>query len=303
MSIALKTARFGTKGPPGGPSAAQWATGSPCAEQGGRERGRDGQRSRVVPFVRFPLNFQGLEGPMIHSGAIVGGSLATIWLPGLGPHSVLHYFRQDHEKRDFVAGGSAAGVAAAFGAPVGQLTHPGLLFFGKLNDTITKYEVFELPIFILMGVIGGLLGAVFVAINMRLMVFRMKHIKKKWLKLLEALTVGFLTASCGMASIYTLDYCRDFTEASPKFAVQGVYEMQIYLNGVPLLPSAPPPLSSDIKATDVMSAPPVVFTSKVKVARIIDTLDNVPHNGFPIVESAANSSNPVAANQVRFSEN
>ena len=56
----------------------------------------------------------------------------------------------------------------------GQLTHPGLLFFGKLNDTITKYEVFELPIFILMGVIGGLLGAVFVAINMRLMVFRMK---------------------------------------------------------------------------------------------------------------------------------
>lgn len=60
------------------------------------------------------------EGPMIHSGAIVGGSLATLWIPGLGPHSVLHYFRQDHEKRDFVAGGSAAGVAAAFGAPVGQ---------------------------------------------------------------------------------------------------------------------------------------------------------------------------------------
>nr|XP_024217492.1 H(+)/Cl(-) exchange transporter 7-like [Halyomorpha halys] len=418
----------------------------------------------------------GKEGPMIHSGAIVGGSLATLWLPCLGPHSVLHYFRQDHEKRDFVAGGSAAGVAAAFGAPVGgvllsleegtsfwslsliwkiflssmvatftlnlslsaveghpgQLTHPGLLFFGRLNDTITKYEVFELPIFILMGVIGGLLGAIFVAINMRLMVFRMKHIKKKWMKLLEVLFVGFLTATCGMASIYTLDYCREFTKQSPKFAVQmfchenlhnelsafwfqksedtlrslfhdpkgsysvipllvfflmyfsmsimttglsvsagvfvpallsgaawgrligigiqhffpeaewaepakyavigaaahlggicrisisltvmmieatgnitfglplmltlittkwigdlfteGVYEMQIYLNGVPLLPSAPPPLSSDIKATDVMSAPPVVFPAKVKVARIIDTLDNVPHNGFPIVD-------------------
>ena len=50
------------------------------------------------------------------------------------------------------------------------------------------------------------------------------------------------------------------------------------------MPSAPPPLSSDIKATDVMSAPPVVFPAKVKVARIIDTLDNVPHNGFPIVD-------------------
>lgn len=66
--------------------------------------------------------------------------------------------------------------------------------------------------------------------------------------------------------------------------------MQIYLNGVPLLPSDPPPLSSDIKATDVMSAPPVVFPSKVKVARIIDTLDNVPHNGFPIVDPSISTS-------------
>ncbi len=68
----------------------------------------------------------GKEGPMVHTGAVLGAEIShgreevcqmdtsfTVW----------DSFRTDREKRDFVACGAAAGVAAAFGAPVG-----GVLF-------------------------------------------------------------------------------------------------------------------------------------------------------------------------------
>eukprot|EP00912_Choanoflagellata_sp_UC4_P001875 UC4_evm1s1205 len=66
----------------------------------------------------------GKEGPLIHIGACVAAALTQMKSSTFGFDSGFIMFRSDRNKRDFIAAGAAAGVAAAFSAPVG-----GVLFF------------------------------------------------------------------------------------------------------------------------------------------------------------------------------
>ncbi|KOX81276.1 H(+)/Cl(-) exchange transporter 7 [Melipona quadrifasciata] len=169
---------------------------------------------------------------------------------------------KDHEKRDFVSGGAASGVSAAFGAPIGgvlfsieegtsffnqsltwrtffasmittftlniilsayhgrlgDLSYPGLLNLGKF-ETI-PYQIYEIPLFVIMGTVGGLLGACWNHLNYKITCFRLKYIKRKWLKVIEALVIAALSATMGSTMIYFLHDCKPLEQDLTKFPIQ-----------------------------------------------------------------------------------
>jgi chloride channel 7 len=68
----------------------------------------------------------GKEGPMIHAGSVIGAAVSLGKTISFGldtSWTKFQDFRNDSSKRDFVTFGAAAGIAAAFRAPIG-----GVLF-------------------------------------------------------------------------------------------------------------------------------------------------------------------------------
>jgi chloride channel 7 len=93
----------------------------------------------------------GKEGPLAHIGANIGAMSLYI------PVGFNEYFRNDKHKREVMAAGAGAGVAAAFGAPVGgalfayEISKPANFWsFGLLWQTFltTSVTCFLLNIFI-----------------------------------------------------------------------------------------------------------------------------------------------------------
>ncbi|XP_053607329.1 H(+)/Cl(-) exchange transporter 7 [Plodia interpunctella] len=205
----------------------------------------------------------GKEGPMIHSGAVVAAGISQGKSTTFNKDfKIFQYFRDDHEKRDFVSAGAAAGVSAAFGAPIGgvlfsleegasfwnqaltwrtffgtvvstftlnvvlsayhghwwDLSYPGLLHLGKMEPF--PVEFYELPLFMVFGAIGGLLGALWNYINYKLAVFRIRYISQPWLRVVEACLVAAASATCGFLMMFLVHDCRPLGEDPTKVPLQ-----------------------------------------------------------------------------------
>jgi H+/Cl- antiporter ClcA len=155
-------------------------------------------------------------------------------------------FRNDTEKRDFVACGAAAGVAAAFGAPIGgvlfsleegssfwstKLTwraffcamvtvftlyiantahsmfgrneNRAMFSFGNfysLQGEQSNFSVWELALFMVLGMVGGLIGAYFNFFVMLIFKWREQHMRGAALKCMEVLLVVSVMSVIAMLS-------------------------------------------------------------------------------------------------------
>ncbi|KAK1165013.1 H(+)/Cl(-) exchange transporter 7-like [Acipenser oxyrinchus oxyrinchus] len=207
----------------------------------------------------------GKEGPMIHSGAVIAAGISQGRSTSLKrDFKIFEYFRRDTEKRDFVSAGAAAGVSAAFGAPVGgvlfsleegasfwnqmltwriffasmvstftlnfflgiyhgkvgDLSNPGLINFGRFENEAMVYNVYEIPVFIFMGVMGGVLGAIFNTLNYWLTIFRIRYIHRPCLQVMEAVLVAVVTATVSFAMIYFSNDCQPLGEDQAEYPLQ-----------------------------------------------------------------------------------
>ncbi len=180
----------------------------------------------------------GKEGPMIHIGSVVAAGVSQGKSTAMGmdtAFSKVQDFRNDKEKRDFVACGAGAGVAAAFGAPIGGVlfsfeegasfwttkltwrcffccmatvsalytinslpnmfghSDSGAMFsfgeFFSLQGERSNYSMWEFSMFLLVGTLGGMIGAAFCSCYNYLYHFRANWLHKRISKITEVMII------------------------------------------------------------------------------------------------------------------
>ncbi|KAH8696060.1 putative voltage-gated chloride channel [Talaromyces proteolyticus] len=170
----------------------------------------------------------GKEGPYVHIATCVGNICSRMFTK---------YRTNDAKRREVLGASAASGVAVAFGAPIGGVLFgleevsyyfpPKTLFrtffcciaatlslkflnpygTGKIVPFEVRYvsdwEIFEMGLFILLGVLGGVAGALFIkGTGMWARSFRRISIIKRW-PILEVALVAFITGIISFWNRYT----------------------------------------------------------------------------------------------------
>ncbi|CAL1706212.1 unnamed protein product [Somion occarium] len=177
-------------------------------------------KSITLPLVIASGLSVGKEGPSVHVACCTGYVMARLFR---------QFSRSQGKMREILTASSAAGVAVAFGAPIGgvlfsieEMTSNFSIktmwrsFFCALVATVTlsamnpyrsgklvlfqvtydrDWHFFEILFFIILGIFGGLYGAFVVKFNMQWSAFRRKHLSNY--PVVEAVTLATLTAVVG----------------------------------------------------------------------------------------------------------
>uniref|UniRef100_A0A8D3DCG7 Chloride channel protein n=1 Tax=Scophthalmus maximus TaxID=52904 RepID=A0A8D3DCG7_SCOMX len=186
---------------------------------------------KIPRVVRLKVNARTHEGPMIHSGAVVAAGVSQGRSTSLKrDFKIFEYFRRDTEKRDFVSAGAAAGVSAAFGAPVGGVLfslEEGASFWNQMLTWRIVSHIVLCPVCLFYAFhsscAGGLLGALFNILNYWLTIFRIRYVHRPCLQVMEAMLVAAVTATVSFTMIYFSNDCQPL---GPEHSEE--YPLQIY---------------------------------------------------------------------------
>ncbi|GAT19357.1 voltage-gated chloride channel [Aspergillus luchuensis] len=182
-------------------SFAPYAAGSgiseiKCIIAGFVMKGFLGAWTLLIKSIALPLAIAsglsvGKEGPSVHFAVCTGNVISRFFSK---------YKQNASKTREVLTATAAAGVAVAFGSPIG-----GVLFSlevmnpfrtGQLVMFQVQYDrtwhFFELIFFVLIGVFGGLYGAFVIKWNLRVQAFRKKYLSQH--AVMESVVLALITA-------------------------------------------------------------------------------------------------------------
>ncbi|KAI0363373.1 Clc chloride channel, partial [Pilatotrama ljubarskyi] len=177
-------------------------------------------KSVTLPLVIASGLSVGKEGPSVHVACCIGNLVASMFK---------RFSRSQVKMREILTASSAAGVAVAFGSPIGgvlfsieemssvfSIKTMWRSFFCALVATVTlsamnpyrsgklvlfqvtydrDWHFFEIIFFIILGIFGGMYGAFVVKFNLQVAEFRRRYLGKH--AIAEAVTLAVITAMIG----------------------------------------------------------------------------------------------------------